>query len=207
MTLDELSQVSPVAAQAARCVVSLRGQAADGDGKREVLLSGTLVGPDSLVVSAPRAVVDGLTHLRAQLADGREVNCARVSGASGPLAVLRLTLNGQPVKDLPYLTTLTTLPPPGTPLVVLGNPYGLARSVTVTLVGGPRRKLAAAPGAELQLDGPLAAGNSGGPVVDLQGRLVGIAYGTVEASEPGPVVSLAVPGDVIAACIAPHAAK
>lgn len=195
MPLDELRQAAPAAAAAAASVVALRGQINDGNGRREILLGGTIVGADGLILTAPASSLAEVEDLRAVLRDGQELTCERL-GTDRTGALLALKVDAA---NLPALRPKLMLPPPGTPVLVVGHPYGLVHSVTLTIVGGPARDLPGAPGAALQLDGALAQGNSGGPIVDLDGKLVGLAYGTIRAQEPGPEVSLAVDGATIAA--------
>ena len=203
LPLEELARVAPAAAAAAQAAVALRGRLDDARGQRSYLLAGTLVTPDGLILTAPAATVARLQNIRAQLADGREFVAERVgTDPTGALVALRLRPSGaQPANGLSALTPAPGVPPLGTPLVVLGHPYGLVRSVTLTVVAGPRRDVRGAAGAGLQLEGALAAGNSGGPVVDLEGRLVGIAFGSLQALEPGPAFGLAVPVDVVTAFV------
>lgn len=198
LTLDELQRVRPAAAQAAGAAVSLR--AGGSETGRKILFSGTLMRPDGLVFTGPASAVSKLSDLKATLADGRQYDCQVLrEDSTHSLVALRLKsqAGGARPAGLPWLLPVTKLPPVGTPLVVLGNPYGLANSVSLTIVAGPRRALKSAGGAQLQLDGALAQGNSGGPVVDLEGNLVGIAFGSVQGAEAGPAFSLAVPYDVI----------
>ena len=204
LSLDELQRVAPAAAQASRAVVALRG-VPPGDPPREVLFAGTLVSSDGLVISAPAQTIITLGQMRAQLPDGREVRATLVNTdmATG-LALLRLTDGDRNLHGLGFLQLNTNLPPMGTPLVIAGNPAGLMGSVKLTMVAGPRRKLPEAPGAELQLDSALAVGSSGGPIVDLNGRAVAIAFGTLRDGEGDttPGVGMAVPAEYAARLVA-----
>lgn len=81
----------------------------------------------------------------------------------------------------------------GDPVLALGNPYGLGQSLSVGVVAGLRRRLSDGdlPDANfLQLAVPLNPGNSGGPIVDGRGRVVGILTGT---HTRGQAIAFAIP--------------
>ncbi|MFB6200742.1 MAG: S1C family serine protease [Halorhabdus sp.] len=69
-------------------------------------------------------------------------------------------------------------PPIGTEVIAIGNPYDLSGTVTSGIISGVDRTLSAPnnfliPDA-IQTDAPVNPGNSGGPLVDLDGRVVGV---------------------------------
>jgi len=111
------------------------------------------------------------------LPDGRSFPAA-VEGADPrvDLAVLRLPDSGHklPVAELNGAALRV-----GQLVVAVGNPFGLNWTVTAGVVSALGRKLPVSPGVELtdlvQTDVPINPGNSGGPLVDAQGRVVGIA--------------------------------
>jgi S1-C subfamily serine protease len=69
-------------------------------------------------------------------------------------------------------------PPVGTPVVAIGNPFGFSGSVSAGILSGEDRTLPAANGFSIpdaiQTDAAVNPGNSGGPIVDLDGKLVGV---------------------------------
>ncbi|HEX9713532.1 MAG TPA: S1C family serine protease [Actinomycetota bacterium] len=71
-------------------------------------------------------------------------------------------------RSYPALRASTRPPQPGDPVAVVGSPLGLAGTVTDGIVSGFRSGL-------LQFSAPVSPGNSGGPVVDRTGRVIGIA--------------------------------
>ncbi|WP_135661590.1 S1C family serine protease [Halorhabdus rudnickae] len=91
------------------------------------------------------------------------------------LAVLR-------VDDRPNVATALPLrsrdPPVGTEVVAIGNPYELSGTVSSGIVSGVDRTLSAPNNFSIpdtiQTDAPVNPGNSGGPLVDLEGRVVGV---------------------------------
>jgi S1-C subfamily serine protease len=86
----------------------------------------------------------------------------------------------------------------GDPVLAVGNPFGLGHSLSVGVVGGVRRQLDRDAGprvAFLQLSIPLNPGNSGGPIFDLSGRVVGLLTGT---HTQGQAIAFAVPAERVA---------
>ncbi len=80
-------------------------------------------------------------------------------------------------------------------VMVIGNPFGLARSVTLGIVSHTGRSDIAPAGREgyydfIQTDASINPGNSGGPLVDLRGEVVGIAT-AINASGQG--IGFAIP--------------
>lgn len=198
LPLEEWRRVAPAAAEAAAATVAVVGTAERDGEARQVLMAGTIVSADGLVITAPAHALDGLGQIRVTLEDGRELIAREVArDATGALLALRVVAAG-----LPHITLRTEPPVLGQAVVVVGHPYGLDRSVSLALVGGTGRKVSGADGASLQLDLTLSGGNSGGPVVDFDGHLVAVAYGTAQPAEAGPPISLAVPASLIAAFIA-----
>jgi S1-C subfamily serine protease len=136
--------------------------------------SGVIVSPDGYVLTNAHVVERGARY-RVQLLDGRELP-ARVIGAdpASDLAVLRVETR----EKLPFLPAgrsddLMI----GETVIAIGNPFGLAHTVTAGVVsalhrkvGDPRRTLFDM----IQTDASINPGNSGGPLVNVQGQLVGV---------------------------------
>ena len=128
--------------------------------------------------------------------DGRRVR-ARVLGsdASTDLAILRLPRERQ--------AGLPTLPlgrsagvRPGDTAVAIGNPFGLTRTVTAGVVSAVGRRITAPDGSRIrdaiQTDAAVNPGNSGGPLLDGEGRVIGVI-----AQSRGDGLSFAVPIDTL----------
>src|SRR6266852_903200 len=119
-------------------------------------------------------VVDQARRIRVTLADGRTFDAGLVGADSEvDVAILRIGADHLPVAELGRAPLKV-----GQLVVAVGNPFGLNWTVTAGVVSALGRRLPVSPGVELtdliQTDVPINPGNSGGPLVDAQGRVVGI---------------------------------
>jgi serine protease Do len=148
--------------------------------------AGTIWHPDGLILT--NAHVAGRTGLKVLLPDGR-VLPARVLAHSAELdlAAVGVEARGLPTIELGDSEKLQ----PGAWVLALGYPWGVPGAATAGVVTGTGALLPEMPLNRrdwIAVSLPLRPGNSGGPLVDTHGRLVGI--NTIMA---GPDVGLAVP--------------
>ncbi|HEX5040191.1 MAG TPA: trypsin-like peptidase domain-containing protein [Candidatus Limnocylindria bacterium] len=133
--------------------------------------SGVVIGENRILTNAHNLQGDEVTIT---FADGRTAD-ATVAGvdADGDLAVLEAPTNGASP-----LTLGADAPGLGTPVVALGNPNGHGPRVTFGFVSGTGRSFRGPRGRRVagavEHTAPLMPGSSGGPVVDLEGNLLGI---------------------------------
>jgi len=137
--------------------------------------SAVLVSADGLALTNSH-VVRGSTAVEVELEDG-VAELADVIGDDpySDLAVLRLGRAGSyPALDLGDSNALRV----GTLVLAAGAPFGLARTVTMGIVGALGRTLLGPQGrvieGVIQTDAQLNPGNSGGPLLDVAGTVVGI---------------------------------
>lgn len=138
--------------------------------------SAFVCGPDGLALTNHH-VIAGADAVEATTADGRSL-VADVLGADPmvDLALLRLPRDhGLPALELGDSTALRV----GDFVLAVGCPHGLSHSVTAGIVSGLGRSLGGRGGRTIedviQTDAPFNPGNSGGPLLDADGRAVGIA--------------------------------
>jgi S1-C subfamily serine protease len=86
----------------------------------------------------------------------------------------------------------------GDPAIAIGNPYGLQQTVTVGVVSATERTIDAPDGfpidGAVQTDAAINSGNSGGPLLDAEGRVIGVNA----QSEPDTTgISYAIPVDTL----------
>lgn len=163
----------------------------------EVSGSGVVIEPSGVVLTNWH-VVDKATDVRCLLSDGLAVN-AHVVGTdkSTDLAILQLKLpahvNAVPHAPLGDSTTLRE----GDFVMAMGAPWGLNRSVSIGIISCRNRYL---PGDSeyslwLQTDASISPGNSGGPLVNTAGEVIGInSRGAMQGGDLG----FAVPTQTIA---------
>ncbi len=148
-------------------------------------------------------VIDGATSVRVAFGDAKTVD-AKVVGkdASTDVAVLRVDPKGVKLQPLP-LGSADQLQV-GDPVVAIGNPFGLDRTLTTGVVSAKQRQLQAPNGWAIdnviQTDASINPGNSGGPLIDGGGRVVGInsQIATGGSGSTGSVgIGFAVPIDTV----------
>jgi len=143
--------------------------------------SGVLISDDGFILTSEHVVRDAVEML-VTLADGKHYQ-ARLVGSDprGDLAVIRIEATGLPFADLGDASVLAR----GQFVIALGSPFGFGRdgqaslsfgivSATGRVIPGVGRELDRYYGNLIQTDAAVNPGNSGGPLVDLEGRVVGV---------------------------------
>ncbi len=89
----------------------------------------------------------------------------------------------------------------GDPVVAIGSPFGLQGSLSTGIVSGLRRQIDSPNGyaitGTIQTDAALNPGNSGGPLLDMSGRVVGVATQIATDSGRNEGIGFAVPASVV----------
>jgi len=155
--------------------------------------SGFVVSPGGVILTSAH-LVDHADTIVVTLTDRRQFN-ARVLGQDGEsdVAVVDIDAEELPTVKLGESSSVK----PGEWVIAIGSPFGLEGTVTSGIVSATFRYLPEKPYVPfIQTDVPMNPGNSGGPLFNMKGDVVGINVATYSASGAYVGLSFAVPIDV-----------
>ena len=134
--------------------------------------SGFIIDADGYVVTNDH-VIEGAETIEVTLNDGRRYEATVIgTDAKTDLALLKIEADG----PLPFVsfgdTDATRI---GDLVIAVGNPFGLGGTVTAGIVSARGRDLGAGPFDDyLQVDASINQGNSGGPLFNIKGEVIGV---------------------------------
>jgi len=156
--------------------------------------SGFIVSADGDVLTNAHVVADADT-VTVRMADGKHEYKGKVIGVDrrSDVALLKIDARGLPVATLGASSSVK----PGEWVAAIGAPFGFANTITAGIVSATERIL---PGGSLvpfiQTDVPVNPGNSGGPLLDLNGYVIGINSMIFSGTGGFMGVSFAIPIEV-----------
>lgn len=159
--------------------------------------SGFIVSSDGLILTNHHVVANS-EKLTVVLNDGRELD-AKVIGSDEltDVAVIKVEASSLPYVQLADSETLEV----GEWVVAIGSPFGLENSVTAGIVSAKGRSGIRLPNGEayqdfIQTDAAVNPGNSGGPLINLDGQVVGINSAIYSRAGGYQGISFAVPSNM-----------
>jgi putative serine protease PepD len=186
----QTGDVAAIYAAARNSVVSIK--TSNGSG------TGFVVDANGTIVTNAH-VVGSESTVQVQFADDETVT-GRVSGVdrSSDLAVVKVS-TGRTLKPLALADSSAVKT--GQLAVAIGSPFGLSQTTTAGIVSGTGRHIQAPDGFQIdsviQTDAPINPGNSGGPLLDAQGRVIGVNSQIASQSGGSVGIGFAVPSNTV----------
>jgi S1-C subfamily serine protease len=169
--------------------------------------SGFVVSGDGDIATNAHVVTGGsaqsihpASHVFVRFSDGDQVE-AKILGfdPNSDVALLRVPTAGLALRPLPLGRSANVVV--GAPAMVIGSPFGEDQSLSVGVISGTNRTISSLTGftieGAIQTDAAINHGNSGGPLLDGRGRVLGIASQIDSSSGQGSGVGFAVPVDTV----------
>ncbi|MDR2551733.1 MAG: S1C family serine protease [Treponema sp.] len=158
--------------------------------------SGLLITNYHVVVSEVDPKYEGYSRMYIRLGDSSSPRIrAKVIGWDKAMDLALIKAEYKPDYVFPVVDRV--IPRPGDTVYAIGSPGGLEKTVTQGIVSALGRRFLQM-GDVIQIDAAVNHGNSGGPVVDREGRLVGIVFAGVEQYQG---LNFAVPAERLAAAL------
>ncbi len=145
--------------------------------------SGFIIDKDGLILTNNHVVEDA-KEVEVLISKGKKFS-AKVIGRDPKMDVALIKIDA-PQKLSPLKMGDSDKTRTGQWVVAMGNPFGLENNVTVGVISGKGRELPEAPFVDfIQTDAAIYPGNSGGPLVDLGGKVIGINTAVVSGTQLG----------------------
>jgi serine protease Do len=170
-----------------------KGQIPEGapDTEMRAMGSGFIVDPEGFVVTNNH-VIDGAEEITVILQDGtRYTATLKGRDPKTDLALLKI----EAPEELPYVRFGDSdKAKVGDWVVAVGNPFGLGGSVSAGIISARGRDIQSGPYDDyLQIDAPINRGNSGGPLFDASGKVVGVNTAIFSPSGGNVGIGFAIP--------------
>jgi S1-C subfamily serine protease len=161
--------------------------------------SGFVYNSDGIIITNNH-VVEGVDEITVTFVDGTIVDATLV-GADPytDLAVIDVDVPASFLRPVEFASSWDLLV--GEQVVALGNPFGLANTMTVGVVSATGRQMDAPGGYTIvdviQTDAAINPGNSGGPLLDMEGKVIGMNTAIISQTNQFSGVGFAIPSDTI----------
>src|SRR5215217_9670066 len=188
--------VSDIYAQTAPGVAFIQNEGNGATG------SGFLIDDQGHIVTNEH-VVEGSSRFTVRFGEDGDELPAKLVGKdpSTDLAVLEVDGKDLPAETKPLELASSSRLRPGDVAIAIGSPFGLEGSVTTGVISALDREIRSPNGFSidgvLQTDAAINPGNSGGPLLDAEGRVIGVNSQIASSSRQSSGVGFAVPSDTV----------
>jgi serine protease Do len=159
--------------------------------------SGFIVdGKDGIIVTNNH-VIDGAEEIQVNLHDGSKLKAELLGkDTKTDIAILKVTPR-TPLKAVKFGSSAAIRV--GDWVMAIGNPFGLGGSVTLGIISAKARNINSGPYDDyLQTDASINKGNSGGPLFNMDGEVVGVNTAIISPTGGSIGIGFAVPADTVA---------
>ena len=158
--------------------------------------SGFVIDPSGLIVTNNHVIKDA-DEIFINFDDGSKLEVKKVIGvdAKTDLALLKVEPE-KPLKAVPFGSSAKARV--GDWVMAIGNPFGLGGTVTVGIVSAKDRDINSGPYDEfIQTDAAINRGNSGGPLFNMSGEVIGVNTAIISPSGGSIGIGFSVPSDTV----------
>jgi serine protease Do len=177
-----------------------RGGKAPPDRKVSSLGSGFVIDAEGLIATNFH-VIDGADEIIINFHDGTKLKVEKVIGkdTKTDIALLKV-IPKKPLKAVPLGSSAKMLV--GDWVMAIGNPFGLGGSVSLGIISAKQRDINSGPYDDyLQTDAAINKGNSGGPLFNMEGEVIGINTAIISPSGGSIGIGFAVPSDTVGSVV------
>jgi serine protease Do len=172
-----------------------KGGRSPSDRKVSSLGSGFVIDGKEGYIVTNNHVIDGADEIMVNFHDGSKLKVEKVIGkdTKTDLALLKVTPK-KPLASVPFGGSNKLRV--GDWVMAIGNPFGLGGSVTVGIISAKQRDINSGPYDDyLQTDAAINKGNSGGPLFNMDGEVIGINTAIISPTGGSIGIGFAVPSD------------
>ncbi|MGE0766396.1 MAG: Do family serine endopeptidase [Hyphomicrobiaceae bacterium] len=177
------------------------GDRGSGDRKVSSLGSGFVIdGKEGLIVTNHH-VIEGADEIVVNFHDGTKLKVEKVVGrdTKTDLALLKVTPK-KPLAEVRFGVSETMKV--GDWVMAIGNPFGLGGSVSAGIISAKQRDINSGPYDDyLQTDAAINKGNSGGPLFNMDGEVIGVNTAIISPSGGSIGIGFAVPSDTASSVV------
>jgi serine protease Do len=181
-----------------RLLSGAKGSPGDDERSSRALGSGFVIRADGLIITN-RHVIASARTIRVRLSDSREVP-AKIVGVDAvtDIALLKVSAGNLPALRLGSSQAVSV----GDAVIAIGNPFGLGQSVSAGIISARSRMLEEDPYIDfLQTDAAINHGNSGGPLLSMDGTVIGVTSAILSPSGGSVGLGFAIPSETVAGVI------
>ena len=172
-----------------------KGGRQQAERKVSSLGSGFVIDAIEGLVVTNNHVIDGADEIIINFSDGSKLKVDKVLGkdTKTDLALLKVTPK-KPLKAVSFGSSSELKV--GDWVMAIGNPFGLGGSVTVGIISAKQRDINSGPYDDyLQTDAAINKGNSGGPLFNMEGQVIGVNTAIISPTGGSIGIGFAVPSD------------